>query len=165
MTSRVVSLPVRFALNGAALVLLALAAGALAGADYPRHLAQQRLTIVGPGGNTSSIDVRIADSPTSRARGMQHLEPATIRSNPMWFVFPQDQRTRWHMRNVAIPLVIAYVAADGRVVAVERMQPGESGYGIEERIRYALEVAASQAEALGLEAGARLRLANGEPPR
>jgi uncharacterized membrane protein (UPF0127 family) len=81
----------------------------------------------------------------------------------MWFVFPQDRRTGWHMRNVAIPLVIAYVAADGQVVATERMQPGRSGYGIDRPIRYALEVAASRAAALGLEAGARIRPVGGGP--
>lgn len=138
----------------------------LVAADYPHHLEQQRLIIVGTEGEREAIRVRVAEAPADRRRGMQHLDPATVRANPMWFVFPDERpRTRWHMRNVAVAIDIAYVDANGRVLAVERMEPEQTGYGIEAPIQYALEVAAGQAETLGLEAGARIRTPDGERPR
>lgn len=151
----------------AALCVLALVspAAAVAG-NYPQELEQRKLVIVAPDGGRTALTVRVAKASAARARGMQHLAPATVRANPMWFVFPRERpHSRWHMRNVAIALDIAYVDNDGRVLAVERMEPEREGYGIDEPIRYALEVAAGRAAALGLEAGARIRTPAGEPPR
>lgn len=123
--------------------------------DWVRSLEHVRLVIRSEG-EARTLTARLADEPGERARGMQHLAPETIRANPIWFVFDSPQRTGWHMRNVRLALDIAYVNADGRVLAVERMEPGGSGYGIDRPIRYALEVAAGRAEALGLRPGATI---------
>jgi len=104
------------------------------------------------------LEVRIADAPDERAQGMQHLPPAVIREHPIWFVFAPPRRVGWHMQNVELALDIAYVNADGAVIGVERMMPGGSGYGTDAAIAAALELAAGQAERLGIEPGVRLQL-------
>lgn len=105
------------------------------------------------------LPVRIADEPAERAQGMQHLPARVVRDHPIWFVFDRPQRTGWHMRNVRIALDIIYVDATGKVIGTERMEPEGSGYGINAPIAAALEVAAGQAEQLGITRGARIELA------
>ncbi len=107
---------------------------------------------------TRRLAVRIADDSAERAQGMQHLPARVVRDHPIWFVFPEPRRVGWHMQNVRAPLDIAYVDADGVVIGVERMTPGGSGYGISAEIAAALEVAAGQAERLGITPGTRLTL-------
>ncbi len=132
-----------------------------------QSMAEGRVAIGGDGkdkpgatGQTDArhLDVRVADEPGERAQGMQRLPPAVVREAPIWFAFPQPRRVGWHMHNVELALDIAYVDADGVVIGVERMMPGGSGYGTDAAIAAALELAAGQAEQLGIEPGVRLRL-------
>ncbi len=102
------------------------------------------------------LPVRIADEPAERAQGMQHLPARVVRDHPIWFVFDRPQRTGWHMRNVRIALDIIYVDTAGTVIGIERMEPEQTGYGINAPIAAALEVAAGQAEQLGITPGARI---------
>ena len=102
------------------------------------------------------LSVRIADEPAERAQGMQHLPARVVRDHPIWFVFERPQRTGWHMRNVRIALDIIYVDEAGTVISIERMEPEGSGYGINAPIAAALEVAAGQAERLGITPGSRI---------
>ena len=107
-------------------------------------------------GEARYLSVRIADEPAERAQGMQHLPASIVRDHPIWFVFERPQRTGWHMRNVRIALDIIYVDEAGTVIGIERMEPEGSGYGINAPIAAALEVAAGQAERLGITPGARI---------
>ena len=109
-------------------------------------------------GDAQWLTVRVADEADERAQGMQHLPARVVRDHPIWFEFPTPRRVGWHMRNVAIALDIAHVDAAGRVIAVERMAPGGTGYGIDAPIAAALELAAGEAERLGIRPGSRLRL-------
>ncbi len=109
-------------------------------------------------GSSTYLNVRIADEPAERAQGMQHLPARVVRDHPIWFVFDTPRRTGWHMQNVKIPLDIIYVDETGTVIGMQRMEPNTSGYGINAPITAALEVAAGQAEALGIREGTRLTL-------
>jgi hypothetical protein len=133
------------------------------GATIPaawQSMTEGEVVIEGPGGRRQDVlAVRIADETAERAQGMQHLPARVVRDNPIWFVFPEPRRTGWHMRNVRIPLDIVYVDGTGTVIAIERMEPAQTGYGIDAPIAAALEVAAGDAERLGIVPGARLSLA------
>lgn len=120
-------------------------------------MPQATLRITGVDGETRKLAVRVADNPATRAQGMQRLSADTIREHPIWFVFDPPRRAGWHMNNVELALDILYVDADGRVIGRERMEPGGSGYGLDEPIAGALEVAAGQADRYGLERGARIQ--------
>lgn len=110
------------------------------------------------------LAVRVADSPRERRQGMQHLSRETVAANPMWFAFDPPRTAGWHMRNVAVALDIVFVGANGRVIAVQRMEPDGRIYGIDQPIAAALELAAGEARRLGIAPGDRLRLtATAEP--
>lgn len=115
------------------------------------------LHIVERDGEEHHLTVRVADEGAARAQGMQNLPARVIRDTPIWFVFERAQRVGWHMNNVAIPLDIVYVNAEGRVIGRERMEPGGSGYGLDRPISAALELAAGQADRYGLEQGASVK--------
>ncbi len=105
------------------------------------------------------LEVRQADEPAEWQQGMQYLPAATVRAHPIWFQFRQPFEPSFHMRNVAIALDIAWVAPDGKVLAVERMVPETTGYSPPGPILYVLETAAGQAARLGVVPGARVRVA------
>lgn len=150
------------ALAGGILLINALLTDGAGGSESSpaawRSMEAGVVQITAPGGETRALDVRIADEGAERAQGMQHLPARVVRDNPIWFVFPKPRRVGWHMRNVRVALDIAYVDETGRVIEVERMTPNSSGYGIDAPIAAALEVAAGQAERLGIERGTRLML-------
>ncbi|WP_435103685.1 DUF192 domain-containing protein [Arhodomonas sp. AD133] len=104
-------------------------------------------------GRPAPLEVRVADDSDERAQGMQHLPATEVRANPIWFRFPEARVTHWHMRNVALALDIAWLDASGRVLAVARMEPGETGYRSPPDVRHALELAAGMAERLGIRPG------------
>lgn len=153
----------RYAAAGLLAAWLVVGLACAASQGYPTRLPTQRLIIEGPDGERNELTARVAADTASRRRGMQDLAAETIRTNPMWFVYPRPRRTSFHMRNVAIPLTIAYVGSDGTILAVERMEPGGTGYGVDQEIHYALEVATDRAQGLALQAGARIRYPDGPP--
>lgn len=128
------------------------------GPEAWQSMAAGVVRIIPPGAEPREIHVRVADDARGRAQGMQNVPASAIRRHPIWFEFPAPRITGWHMRNVRLALDIAYVDAQGEVIGVERMEPGRSGYGIDRPIAAALEVAAGQAERLGIEPGTRLEL-------
>lgn len=139
--------------------------GGLTGADDHaegpqawRSMATAELRITPPDAPTQRLKVRVADDRAERAQGMQHLPAQVIRDQPIWFVFAEPRQVGWHMRNVRLALDIAYVDAEGQVIGVERMAPDGGGYGHEQPIAAALEVAAGQAKRLGIREGTQLAI-------
>ena len=70
----------------------------------------------------------------------------------------RDDEPTARVRRVVSEQRVAKAAVHGVVIGVERMMPGGSGYGTDAAIAAALELAAGQAEQLGIEPGVRLRL-------
>jgi hypothetical protein len=61
----------------------------------------------------------------------------------MLFVFGWERNLSFWMRNTLIPLSIAYIAADGRIVDIQDMEPLDDEpppYASAEPAKYALEV-------------------------
>jgi uncharacterized protein len=76
----------------------------------------------------------------------------------MLFVYERpDQRCFW-MRNTLIPLSIAFIADDGRIVNIADMKPkSEQSHCSAEPVRYALEMRQGWFDKRGLKAGFKLR--------
>ncbi len=87
------------------------------------RMAVDGLVLVSDTGERVAIDVKVADERDERTAGFQHVCPETIAERPMLFVFQSAQPYRFHMGNVYAPLDIAFIAADGRVVDIQLMQP------------------------------------------
>lgn len=105
--------------------------------------------------------VRVADEQDERLAGFQHIGRKAIAQNLILFVFPQEVRGKFHMRNVVAPLDIAFIKEDGEIIAIMRMEPGPELYGPEGpegTFKYALEAPAGWFAARGITPGSRLRL-------
>ena len=90
---------------------------------------------------THHLDVQLALDNASREEGLMkqtHLEG----DKGMLFVFPHAQRVAFWMKNTSIPLSIAYISSNGRIVEIHDMTPFSetSLLSSSGNIVYALEV-------------------------
>ena len=91
--------------------------GLARGAPAPEPLPTVPLTI-----NGHKIVVEVAATPERRALGLMNrfsLQP----DHGMIFVFERPEPQGFWMKNTFIPLSIAFVAADGRIINIDEMQP------------------------------------------
>src|SRR5919112_1327245 len=98
------------------------------------------ITITGTNGERTEVEVEIADDATEQRRGL--MERTELAENAgMLFVFEREEPRSFWMRNTLIPLSIAYIASDGRIVDIQDMQPlDETAHPSAEPAQYALEV-------------------------
>ena len=71
------------------------------------------------------LNVRIAETEQERETGLMNVM-ALAQDDGMAFVFDQAVTTTFWMKDTLIPLSIAFVGSDGRVVSTSDMQPCES---------------------------------------
>ena len=92
------------------------------------------------GAEAVEVEVEIADDDAERARGL--MERTTLAENAgMLFVYRRETLRTYHMRNTLIPLSIAHIDADGRIVDIQDMEPlNATSYPAAERSQYSLEV-------------------------
>jgi uncharacterized membrane protein (UPF0127 family) len=77
----------------------------------------------------------------------------------MLFVFQSDQLLSFWMKNTLVPLSIAYISHDGRILEIYDMQPGDLNPVSSSRsVRYALEVPQGWFNRSGLGVGDRLEI-------
>ena len=59
----------------------------------------------------------------------------------MLFIFPQEQILSFWMKNTLIPLSIAFIKIDGRIVQINSMKPYSlDSHFSHEKVKYALEM-------------------------
>ena len=99
------------------------------------ELARQTLTI-----NGHKISAEVASTPEQRATGLMNrfsLRP----DSGMLFVFEQEEPLGFWMKNTYIPLSIAFISGDGRILNIEDMAPQtETTHWSRGPARYALEM-------------------------
>lgn len=103
------------------------------------------VTLAGPGGTTERVAVKVADTSARRQHGL--MEVAELPDGTgMLFMFAEDREGGFWMKDTLVPLSIAFVAADGDVLEILRMEPCEDDpcpvYDPGVTYRYALEVPA-----------------------
>jgi uncharacterized membrane protein (UPF0127 family) len=90
--------------------------------------------------NGHKIVVEVAATPERRSLGLMNrfsLQP----DHGMLFVFDYPEPQAFWMKNTFIPLSIAFVAADGRIINVDEMQPhDESTHTSRGPALYAIEM-------------------------
>jgi len=86
------------------------------------------------------LDVEIAQSATERRRGLMHRHTLPD-DRGMLFVFDREEKPSFWMQNTALPLSIAFIAADGTIRQIEDMEPYSLATVQSKRtVLYALEV-------------------------
>ena len=98
------------------------------------------VAITTSGGERVEVQVEIADERAEQQRGL--MERTELAENAgMLFVFERDEPRSFWMRNTLIPLSIAYIASDGRIVDIQDMQPlDDTSHPSAAPAQYALEV-------------------------
>ena len=111
------------------------------------------IAITGSTGERSEVEVEIADDQAEQRRGlMERTELAEDAG--MLFVFDREEPRSFWMRNTLIPLSIAYIASDGRIVDIQDMQPlDETSHPSGAPAQYALEVNQGFFAERGIEVG------------
>jgi uncharacterized membrane protein (UPF0127 family) len=108
------------------------------------------------GGRPVTVRLEVAADPAARARGLMGRTEVP-EGTGMVFLYPRDVAEAYWMKNTLVPLSIAFVAADGRVVSVTEMTPCTAdpcpSYPPAGRYRYAVELPAGAFEAAGVGAG------------
>jgi uncharacterized membrane protein (UPF0127 family) len=100
------------------------------------------LTIESSKGDKVEVRVEIADNDAERARGLMG-RTALGEDRGMLFVFDEEQPLSFWMKNTLIPLSIAFMDSEGRIVDIQDMKPLDDDpphYVSAEPARYALEV-------------------------
>ena len=113
------------------------------------------VTIVPSGGaGPVEVEAEVADDRAERARGLME-RTALAEDAGMLFVFKRERQLSFWMKNTLIPLSIAYIAADGRIVDIEDMEPldDETKHPSAEPAQYALEVNQGFFQERGIEVG------------
>jgi uncharacterized membrane protein (UPF0127 family) len=131
---------------------LASAASAQAAPAANRALPSRTLSI-----GSARATVEVVDTPDQRATGLMNrfsLQP----DHGMLFVFDRPQPLGFWMKNTYIPLSIAFVDADGRIINIEDMQPqDESVHMSHAPVLYAIEMRRGWFAAKGITAGDRVQ--------
>jgi len=102
------------------------------------------------------IQAEIAADDSSRMTGLMHRRSMPA-NHGMLFVFTQPERHCMWMRNTFLPLSVAFLDEDGRIVNIEDMQPQtEDNHCAAKAARYALEMNLGWFTSKGIKPGMRI---------
>jgi len=157
----------RASLAAIALALLLGAATARSQSPAPERLPTASASIGG-----EHLELEVARDPAAQMRGLggrTSIDP----HGGMLFVFPQTRPLAFVMRDCPIPIDVAFLDAQGRVINVHAMQPeaprapGEAEFDYEARLHpypsalpahFAVEVAGGRLAELGVRSGDVIQL-------
>jgi uncharacterized protein len=130
-------------------------AGAAASGDTNRHVY-----LLEPANRPQSrVSLEVAADEAARERGLSkrtELSPGT----GMVFLFPADTSVAFWMKDTLVPLQIAFVGGDGRVVGLFEMPPCRADpcptYAPTRPYRYAVELPSGAFTAAGIREGDRV---------
>jgi len=120
-------------------------------------VVRAELPVVELGAGMYRIEAELAHTDKARQVGLMNrtVMPA---HRGMIFVFPQDARHCMWMKNTLIPLSVAFLDAEGRILIFERMLPQtENSHCAADRARYALEMNADWFSSRKIAVGERIR--------
>lgn len=108
--------------------------------------------------NAIIVEAEIADDTDSRRIGLMNRKEMD-ENHGMLFIFESDQKLSFWMKNTLIPLSIAYIASDGRIMEIYDMKP-ESLRPVESvnSVRFALEMNQGWFERNGITPGDKVIL-------
>jgi uncharacterized membrane protein (UPF0127 family) len=142
-------------------LVIALLCACGAGAENsPQRLASKTLTVLKSDGKRVSLQAEIAATDTERSKGLM-FRTELKDGQGMLFVFDRDQHLSFWMKNTLVPLSVAYIDNDGKILEIHDMTPESlSPVDSDHAARYALEVPQGWFSRMALEPGDRLDLQN-----
>ena len=123
-----------------------------------------RLSFVRGGDTLKTIDVEIADTDSTRARGLME-RPVIPDDTGMLFVFPYPAPQGFYMRNTPRPLDIQFYGADSTLlnVAENTVPYDETTVESAGPAQFVVEVEAGQTRRIGLVPGDRITWSRAAP--
>jgi Uncharacterized conserved protein, COG1430 len=107
--------------------------------------------------NAETLYVEVADDPWEHQRGLMFREYLPDNMG-MLFIFPYPQRLHFWMKNTYIPLSIAYISSDWKIVEIYDMEPlSERPISSKNKVQYALEVNRGYFQRKGIKVGDRVK--------
>ncbi len=113
------------------------------------------LTIDASGGESVRVRVEIADDYFEHAKGLMYRK-SLGQNRGMLFVYEEESELSFYMKNTSIPLSIAFMDAEGKIVDIQQRKPFDDeppSYVSAEPAQYALEVNQGFFEERGVEVG------------
>jgi uncharacterized membrane protein (UPF0127 family) len=105
-----------------------------------RKLLIKEIAVEREGRTIAVIKTEIAVSDEERSQGLMYRKKLPD-GEGMLFVYDKDQVMSFWMKNTNIPLSIAFIAYDGKIIEIKDMYPHDETSVLSSRsVRYALEV-------------------------
>jgi uncharacterized membrane protein (UPF0127 family) len=131
------------------------------GATDPPGLT--RITFVNKDGSNVDLLVELADDAQERAKGLMSRESLS-EDQGMLFVFEADGQHGFWMKDTLIPLSIAFIEGEGKIIDIQDMQPrDETIHKPDEPYLYAVEANQGWFARKGIEPRSQVRLARTTP--
>lgn len=119
----------------------------------PALAAAQGMPVMELTAGIHRIEAEVAATQQNRMQGLMHRK-SMAPQHGMLFVFAADARHCMWMRNTYLPLAVAFLDAQGRILNVEEMQPQtENNHCAAAPARFALEMNAGWFRARGIGPG------------
>lgn len=119
----------------------------------PSAAAAQGMPLIELTAGIHRIEAEVAATQQNRMQGLMHRKSMATQRG-MLFVFDAEARHCMWMRNTYLPLAVAFLDAQGRILNVEEMQPQtENNHCAAAPARFALEMNAGWFRARGLGPG------------
>jgi len=110
------------------------------------------------------IEAEVVNTQETRMRGLMMRKSMPMHRG-MLFVFDADARHCMWMKNTLLPLSVAFLDGEGRILNVEEMKPQtEDNHCAAKPARYALEMNANWFKSRGFGPGTQLRGIDRAPP-
>jgi hypothetical protein len=120
--------------------------------------AQKELPAIELRSGAVTVVAELARSPEEQATGLM-FRKSLADGRGMLFVYEDDRRLSFWMKNTLIPLSIAYLAADGTIREIYDMEPQSlKAVSSTRSVRYALEVPQGWFARAGLAVGDRFEI-------
>ncbi len=135
-------------------------AGATTGAASQASSPATGTVRIASGDGSVEVEVEVADDTDEMTRGLMG-RTALAEDAGMLFVYPNERELSFWMRDTLIPLSIAFMDAEGRIVDIQDMKAMDDEpphYTSAEPARYALEVNEGFFAERGVEVGDMARL-------
>ena len=123
-------------------------------------LETAQISIERDGAAAVPLTVELAKTDAERSRGLMHRKRLPD-GEGMLFIFERDETLSFWMKNTLIPLSIAFIASDGRIIDIKDMRPRDLNSVKSSRsVRYALEVPQGWFSRVGVRTGDRVIIGN-----
>nr|WP_233185605.1 DUF192 domain-containing protein [Thermotoga sp. SG1] len=117
--------------------------------------------VITDGKKSLKLRVEIANTPLLRSIGLMYRESIPDDFG-MLFVFEEDTRSGFWMKNTYVPLEIAFIDRNGIIFSIQEMEPCEKEpckvYYAPKPFKYALEVKKGFFERHGFKVGSRISI-------